>query len=700
MTAKTISPEGDNLIEAEHLRISFRVHGVKLVAVDGVDVTVRRGETVALVGESGAGKSTVARAMIRAYEPEGGSIRFGDEDITHKSERELKPVRRLVKMVHQDPYSSLNPYMSVEELIAEPLKALGWTNADQIHERVAGVVAEVGLGTDALAKRPEQFSGGQRQRIAIARAIATDPELLITDEPLSALDVSVQAQLINLLRDMQDRHGVAHLLISHDLALVNQIADRVIVVYLGRVVEQGLVEDVFSHPQHPYTVALLSAIPSWHNGLRTKRIVLKGEPPSALSRPTGCHFHPRCPIARAKCATDSPELIIRSAVANPVACHFPGELPSVREFKPNSALTNTGSRDSEHLETASSSESPPSYPDQSVAFMSQSIDSEGGLSTESVRINTPMKVALVIGQLVASRAIQLVFTVFVLTTALFFLLRLTGDPAAVIAGQSASTTELTLIKAQYGLNLPLVDQYFRFVAMIFSLNFGISYSSLQPALGEVWQRLPPTIGLTMAAMALNLVVSTVCGCVMGAFKSSKISRALSFAIFVGQGIPFYVIGLILTQIFAVSYHLLPSIGDSTLSSWLMPSVTLAWFLIPRLSRVLAVNVHAAMTQDYVRVARASGAGRIATILRHALPNSMIAASALAGTQFALLISGTLIVEEIFGWPGLGRLLIGSITQVDFPVVEAAVVVIAAYVYLINALTDVALIFIDPRTRKQ
>lgn len=695
---------GHPLIEATDLRVVFRVNSRQLVAVDSVDLAVERGETVGMVGESGSGKSTIAKALMRVYEPDGGVIRFDGWDVSHSSERQLRKLRRHVQMVQQDPYSSLDPHMSTASILSEPLRAFGWGDRQSINDRVKGLIDEVGLGEAALARRPSEFSGGQRQRIAIARALAIEPDLVIADEPLSALDVSIQAQMINLLQDMREIHHISYLIISHDLTILNYIADRIVVLYLGKVVEEGPTAEVFEHPRHPYTVALLSAMPAAHSANRAERVILKGDPPSPLARPSGCQFHTRCPIARPRCSAESPPMQWASA-GHRAACFYPGEL----DLKGSRAGTVYTPAD--HAMAAEASIDPPDQP----LLMSPEQAGKPGESDDRAadviddRAADVMTVARsaaekpgwrhVLTHALLKRAIQLVITVGGVTTVLFFLLRLTGDPAKVIAGENTSAQQLALISKQYGLNLPLFVQYLHFLRMVAVLNFGNSYVSYQSALGEVWQRLWLTVGLTMAAMLINVIVSVVLGCLIGASRSSLLGRVAAGTVFVAQGVPFYLAGLILIELFSVTIHLLPSVGDSGLSAWIMPSLTLAWFLAPRLTRVIAVNVSAAMQQDYVQVARASGAPKWAAVVRHALPNALIAATALAGTQLAYLISGTLIVEEIFAWPGLGQLLVNSIVSVDFPVVEASVFVIAVFVYAVNALTDVLLTMIDPRIRR-
>ena len=296
------------LLEAKDLKVTFRAPGGhKLHAVDTISLGVRPRETVGLVGESGSGKSTVALTLMKAHQPEGGKIIFDGKDITDLQSKSLMPTRKRLQIVFQDPYSSLDPRWTVGRIISEPLKAHKYGSRLEINNRVNELLSQVGLPPDAADRVPSQFSGGQRQRIAVARSLALEPDAIIADEPVSSLDVSIQAQIINLLRDLQDRLHIALLVIAHDLALVHQISDRIIVMYLCEAVEEGPSDEVVGNPQHPYTVALLSATPIPEPGGDRKRIVLTGDPPSPIYRPSGCRFHPRCPIARDKCKKEKHE---------------------------------------------------------------------------------------------------------------------------------------------------------------------------------------------------------------------------------------------------------------------------------------------------------------------------------------------------------------------------------------------------------
>ncbi len=290
-------------------------------ALDSVSLAVHRGETLALVGESGCGKSTLGRCLLRLYELTSGQIRFEDTDISTLGERALRRLRPRMQMVFQDPYASLNPRRRVGDLIAEPLRVHTNWNPAQVRARLEELMHLVGLPAGFLQRYPHEFSGGQRQRIGIARALALEPSLVVADEPVSALDVSVQAQVVNLLMDLQARLGLTYVFIAHDLSVVRQIATRVAVMYLGAIVEIGQTDTVFARPAHWYTDALLSAVPSVQAG-RRQRVILTGEIPSPLNPPSGCRFHTRCPRAEPLCGQQAPPLReVRPGQS--VACHFP-----------------------------------------------------------------------------------------------------------------------------------------------------------------------------------------------------------------------------------------------------------------------------------------------------------------------------------------------------------------------------------------
>jgi oligopeptide/dipeptide ABC transporter ATP-binding protein len=299
-----------NLRKWYHLGRGFLPSGGETVkAVDGVSFDLKRGEILGLVGESGSGKSTVGKTILRLMEPTSGSILFNGQDIAHLSRRSLRPIRQKMQMIFQDPFSSLNPRMTVEEIIAAPLKIQGRvTQRDLRREKVEAMLEMVGLAPNHASRYPHEFSGGQRQRVGIARALIMEPDLLVADEPVSALDVSIQAQIVRLLLDVRQRFGLSMLFIAHDLALIGYISDRIAVMYLGRVMEVAKTTDLFRIPLHPYTEALFSAAPVPDPSVRRHRIVLHGEIPSPLNPPSGCVFRTRCPYALPACAEGVPEL--------------------------------------------------------------------------------------------------------------------------------------------------------------------------------------------------------------------------------------------------------------------------------------------------------------------------------------------------------------------------------------------------------
>jgi peptide/nickel transport system ATP-binding protein/oligopeptide transport system ATP-binding protein len=312
-----------DLLEVVDLVKHFPARGKGLVhAVDGVNFTVTAGETLGIVGESGSGKSTVARLVLRLLRPTSGTLRLAGDDIGRASRRELRAMRRRMQIVFQDPYSSLDPRMTAQAIVAEPLRIAG--RSRDVGRRVPEVFELVGLGVEHVARFPHELSGGQRQRVGIARALVVDPELLVLDEPVSALDGSIQAQILNLLAELQSRLGLAYVFIAHDLSVVRHLADRIAVMHLGRIVETGTAAELFDSPMHPYTQALLSASPEPDPEVeRTRqRIVLRGEVPSAHDPPSGCRFRTRCWKATDQCAAEEPALVDRGG-GHPVACHFP-----------------------------------------------------------------------------------------------------------------------------------------------------------------------------------------------------------------------------------------------------------------------------------------------------------------------------------------------------------------------------------------
>jgi oligopeptide/dipeptide ABC transporter ATP-binding protein len=327
------------LLEVDSLKVYFPItsgivldrHVGDIKAVDDVSLTIEPGETLGLVGESGCGKSTLGRAILRLYEPTAGRIVFDGRDITHLKERALQPLRRRMQMVFQDPFASLNPRHSVGRIVGEPLRTHHISGRSETDARVRELLSLVGLPQDAVGRYPHEFSGGQRQRIGVARALAVNPEFLVCDEPVSALDVSIQAQIINLMETLQSELGLTYLFIAHDLAVVRHISDRIAVMYLGKIVEVAPADDLYDNPLHPYTITLLSSIPIPDPRIERRRrpIRVEGDLPSPANPPPACRFHTRCPFVQpTRCADTEP--LLRSVDGHVVACHYAEDIKAGR----------------------------------------------------------------------------------------------------------------------------------------------------------------------------------------------------------------------------------------------------------------------------------------------------------------------------------------------------------------------------------
>lgn len=339
----TVEP-AQALLEVRNLKMWFarrkgflRQDTSYVKAVDDVSFTIRRGETLGLVGESGCGKTTVGRCVVRVYQPTAGQIIYHDGtetvDLAALDRSMLKPYRQQIRLIFQDPYSSLNPRMTVFEIVSEVLKVNRLASGSELEDRVAHLLRRVGLRPEYMRRYPHAFSGGERQRIVIARALATNPRLVVADEPISALDVSIRAQILNLLKDLQEEFGLTYLFIAHDLSIIRHICDRVNVMYVGKLIESAEAPTLYSNPAHPYTEALMSAVPIHNPRLRNKqkRIRLKGEVADPANPPSGCYFHPRCRYAEERCATEEPALRLietpsRNEIEHLAACHFSEQL--------------------------------------------------------------------------------------------------------------------------------------------------------------------------------------------------------------------------------------------------------------------------------------------------------------------------------------------------------------------------------------
>jgi peptide/nickel transport system ATP-binding protein len=339
MTTDSLPIADRTILEVKNLKKHFPVkkgflsrQSGSVKAVDDVSFTIQQGETLGLVGESGCGKTTLGRCIVRAYEPTSGNINYFEADrgqqhvdLATLNERELRYYRQQIQMIFQDPYGSLNPRMTLLQLIGEPLTVNGIARGREMKDRVASLLQEVGLRPEHMMRYPHAFSGGQRQRIGIARALSLNPRLIVCDEPVSALDVSVQAQILNLLQELQEQHNLTYLFVAHDLSVVEHIADRVAVMYVGKVAEMAPTDDLYRNPLHPYTEALMGAVPKPDPRAKQAPIVLEGDVADASNPPSGCYFHPRCPYAQDRCRTETPALR-EVKPGHFAACHFAEDL--------------------------------------------------------------------------------------------------------------------------------------------------------------------------------------------------------------------------------------------------------------------------------------------------------------------------------------------------------------------------------------
>ncbi|MEY3902968.1 MAG: hypothetical protein RL189_2274 [Pseudomonadota bacterium] len=331
-----MSSETTPLLEVKNLQKYFPVQGGffggtvgRVHAVDTISFSVKRGQTLGLVGESGCGKSTLGRTLLRLTEPTGGEILYEGKDLSKATPAEMRALRRDLQIIFQDPFASLNPRMSIREILSEPYEIHGlYPNPDERRAQIINLLKEVGLNPEAADRYPHEFSGGQRQRIGIARALALKPKLIVADEPVSALDVSIQSQILNLMMDLRDKYGLSYIFIAHDLAVIEHISDEIAVMYLGKIVEHTDADSLYAKPMHPYTRALISSIPEPKVGVKKNRKVLQGDVPSPINPPAGCRFNTRCPYVKDICRTQEPALRNLGSETQPhrVACHFAGEL--------------------------------------------------------------------------------------------------------------------------------------------------------------------------------------------------------------------------------------------------------------------------------------------------------------------------------------------------------------------------------------
>jgi oligopeptide/dipeptide ABC transporter ATP-binding protein len=621
-----------------------------LSAVDFVDLDVHRGETVGLVGESGSGKTTLARLILRLLPASAGSVRFDDLDVLAASETELREFRRRAQLVFQDPYASLNPDLPVGELVGEGLSGNGHS-ARECHARLVELLELVELPAAALGRYPDELSGGERQRVSIARALAVQPELLILDEPVSALDGPVQNRVLNLLADLRGQLGLSYLLISHDIGIVRHLADHVAVMYLARIVETGPAASVLQGPLHPYTQALLTSLPTLHRSLAHPPIRLAGEPPSPVDLPRGCRFASRCRHRIQACVHETPALVSASSTSRQLlACFNPAPLgtfeavgaegPAELDLRPPPALRQ-GRR---HVW----------WPSPALAGR--------------------------IGRLVVLLAISSVI---------------------VFAGLSATPTRTALSPAQaerLGLDKPVAAQWVLYARNLLSGDPGNSLVSGAPIGSIVKTSGANTLKLSLAALVLVYALAIPLGIAAAWRRDRPADQLIRVFAIVASGIPNFFLALLLVQLFAVDLGWLPVAGPGGFAHLVLPATVLALESLAINVRLMRSSILDQTGREYVRTLRAKGLPDRRVIWIHALRNALPPVVALAALTVPLVLGYTLVVEVIFRYEGLGYQLVQAILNRDYILGTTLALLLMTVVLLCSRLADAAQRRLDPRTR--
>jgi len=666
------------MLEIENLVVRFGTGADTLTAVDGVSLRVPKGGTLGLVGESGSGKSTIAKAIVGLLPIAGGEIRLDGVDHTSHRARNSPTYRRRVQMVFQDPHSSLNPRMTVEAALLEALGRRGKLARSERRQEALRVLELVGLSQTALARYPHEFSGGQRQRIAIARALSVEPELIVMDEVTSALDVSVQATILNLLRSLQDELGLSYLFISHDLAIVGLMSDVSAVMYLGRLVERTETEALFVEPRHPYTRALIASVPRF--GVPRLHVPVRGDLPDPRRPPSGCRFHTRCAVGplhrpeRQVCREVDPQTIAPE-MPHAAACHFAFDdatvLDDVRE-----ALLDEPLVDEALLpETATVT------------------TSDTGRTTRS---SHPL------GRLVLRRLIGLGFVSAFVVIGVFLMVQFVpGDPIYQAFGADVTGEQYEALQKQFHFDEPLPEQFRIYASNLAHGDMGRSYATQQPVADIIRERARASGELAFAALLIVLLLAVPLGILAGALTREGRHPKLEMLFMGGTStlaaIPDYLAGTILVFLFGVQFQWFPVAGAGSLETLVLPALAVSIAPTMTLSRIVRLETLNVLAQDYVRTARSQRLPPRLVYGRHVLPNVLTAALTVGGLIFAGIVGGAVIVETVFARPGLGSTLIEGVISNNYPVVQGITLLFCVLVVTINMLIDISLAAIDPRS---
>jgi peptide/nickel transport system ATP-binding protein len=664
--------------------VKFGTGADTLTAVDGVTLQVPRGGTLGLVGESGSGKSTVAKAIVGLLPIAGGEIRLDGVDHTSHRARNSPVYRRRVQMVFQDPHSSLNPRMTVEAALLEAVGRRGRMPRSERRQEILRVLELVGLGPSALARYPHEFSGGQRQRIAIARALSVKPELIVMDEVTSALDVSVQATILNLLRSLQDELELSYLFISHDLAIVGLMSDVSAVMYLGRLVERTQTEELFVEPRHPYTRALIASVPRF--GEPRLHVPVRGDLPDPRHPPTGCRFHTRCAVGplhrpeRQICREVDPQTIAPE-MPHAAACHFALERASVLDDVETSLVD----------EEAVVDESLP-----------EDLRMPEGVPADRPAAQRKRFAAPPLAQLVLRRLVGLGFVSAFVVVGVFLMVQLVpGDPIYQAFGADVTGEQYEALQKQFNFDKPLHEQFRIYVSNLAHGDMGRSYATQQPVSDIIRERARASAELASAAFLIVLLFAVPLGILAGALTREGRHRKLEMLFMGGTStlasIPDYLAGTILVFLFGVHFQWFPVAGAGSLDTLVLPALAVSIAPTMTLSRIVRLETLNVLAQDYIRTARSQRLPARLVYGRHVLPNVLTAALTVGGLIFAGIVGGAVIVETVFARPGLGSTLIEGVISNNYPVVQGITLLFAVLVVAINMLIDISLAAIDPRS---